>query len=72
METLLSCAGFFLFLFLLSEDFQQFLLRLQTLLQNQPRWKYLAYPLGALLFAGAAVLFSKVLINFATITFSYE
>jgi len=72
LEILLSFAVFFLFFLALSEDFPKYRQRLQAFLQERPRWKYLAYPLGALLLAGTAALFFKNLINFANNLFSYD
>jgi hypothetical protein len=65
-------AGFFLIFFLLSEDFQQGLKRLQTFLQARPRWRYVAYPLGVLLVLGAAALIVQALVIFAASRFSYD
>ncbi|MCX5893593.1 MAG: hypothetical protein NTW80_11605 [Deltaproteobacteria bacterium] len=72
MNTLLSCAAVFLILFFLSEDFQTGLQRLRSVLQQKPQLKIVAYPLGALLFLGAAVLIIHLLVHFAADCFSYD
>ena len=64
LEDLLFFAGFFLIFFFLSEEFKRSLHRLSALLQQRPRLKYLAYPLGALLFLGAAALIIHSVVHF--------
>lgn len=72
LNTLLACAGVFLILFFLSEDFQAGLQRLRTVLQQKPRLKIVAYPLGALLFLGTAALIIQALMIFMASRFSYD
>ncbi len=72
LETILAFAGFFLIFIFLSEDFQQWLQRLQATLQRWPRWRLVAYPVVALLFVGAAALIIQALMIFATLRFSYD
>ena len=72
VDTFLSLAGLFLIFIFLSEDFQRSLQHLKTLLAPRPRWKLLAYPLGALLVLGATALILHTLTNFAALRFSYE
>jgi hypothetical protein len=71
-EILIVVAGLVLILFFCTEPFQQGLVRLQALLRQQPRLKYIAYPLGALLFLGAAALIIHTLVIFAASRFSYD
>lgn len=72
LETLLVGAGCLLIVFFCTEAFQQGLKRLQTALRQQPRLKFVVYPLGALLFIGAAALIINALVDFAAQRFSYE
>ncbi len=72
LETLLLVAGLLLILFFCTEPFQQGLARLQAVLRQRPRLKYIAYPLGALLFLGAAALILHTLVIFAASRFSYD
>ena len=72
LETLLIVAGFLLILFCCTEAFQQGLARLNAALRQRPRLKYVAYPLGALLFLGAAALIIHTLVGFAASRFSYD
>lgn len=72
LEAILVCAGVFLLIFFLSEDFQASLHRFRTLLQQKPRVKIVAYPLGALLLLGATALFIQVLTIFMANRFSYD
>jgi hypothetical protein len=72
LDTLLYLAGFFLIFIFLSEDFQKGWQRLKAILQQRPRWKFFAYPLGALLFLGATGLIILTLIKFAALHFSYD
>ena len=72
LNTLLFCAGVFLFLFFLSEDFQAGLQRLKTILQQNPRLKIVAYPMGALLLLGATALIIQALMIFMASRFSYD
>lgn len=71
-DTLLLVAGLVLILFLCTEPCQQGLARLQAALRRRPRLKYIAYPLGFLLFLGAAALIIHTLVIFATSRFSYD
>jgi hypothetical protein len=71
-KTILLAAGFLLSLFFFSEEFRNTLLRLQAILQQRPRLKYLAYPLGALFFLGAATLIIHALVFLAACRFSYD
>jgi len=71
-EDLLSVAGFLLLLFFCTEAFQQGRKRLEAALRQQPRLKFVVYPLGALLFIGAAALIIKALLGFAASRFSYD
>jgi hypothetical protein len=70
--TIQLVAGLLLSLFFFSEDFLQALLRLKATLRQRPRLKYLAYPLGALFFLGAAALIVHALVVLATSRFSYD
>lgn len=72
LDTFLSFAGLFLIFIFLSEDFQRGLQRFKTFLQERPRWKFFAYPLGALLVLGAMALVIQTLMNFAALRFSYD
>jgi hypothetical protein len=72
LDTLLLVAGFLLILFFCTESFQQGLARLHAVLRRRPRLKYIAYPLGALLFLGAAALIIHTLVGFAASRFSYD
>ncbi len=72
LETILPVAGVFLFFIFLSEDFQQWLLRLQNELHRRPRLKIVAYPLGALLILGASALIIRVLRILLASPFSYD
>jgi hypothetical protein len=72
LEPLLLVAGFLLILFFCSETFRQSLARLKAALRQRPRLKYVAYPLGALLFLGAAALIIHTLVGFAASRFSYD
>ena len=72
LETILAFAGFFLIFIFLSEDFQQWLPRLQATLRRRPRWRLVAYPVVALLFMGAAALILQALMIFAALRFSYD
>jgi hypothetical protein len=72
LETMLLVTGFLLIPFLCTEPCQQGLARLQTVLRQRPRLKYIAYPLGALLFLGAAALIIHTLLIFAASRFSYD
>ena len=72
LETLLFVAGFLLILFFCTESFHRGLVRLNAILQQRPRLKYVAYPLGALLGLGAAALIIKALVVFAANRFSYD
>ena len=72
MEILLLVAGCLLILFFCTEAFQQGLERLNAALRQRPRLKFVAYPLGALLFIGAAALIIKALVAFAASRFSYD
>lgn len=59
LETILAGSGFFLIFILLSEDFPQWVQRLQATLRRRPRLKYVAYPVAALPFMGAAASSSR-------------
>ena len=72
LETLLVVAGFFLIVIFFSEEFQQGLRRLQVLLKQRPRLKYVAYPLAALLGLAAAALIIHALVHLAASRFSYD
>ncbi len=72
LNTLLACAGVFLIIFFLSEDFQAGLQRLRSALQQKPRLKIVAYPLGALLLLGATALIIQALMIFMASRFSYD
>ena len=72
LQGLLFVAGFFLIFIFCSEEFKRGLQRLKALLQQQPRLKYLVYPLGALLVLGAAALMINAVANFAALCFSYD
>ncbi len=73
LSTLVICTGFFLILFGCTEEFQRLMVRLKVLLHQQPRFKYLAYSLGVLLFLSAAALIAHSLFEFCTaLKFSYE
>ena len=72
LETILACTGLFLIFIFLSEDFQQWVRRLQETLRRRPRWRLVAYPVVALLFMGAAVLILRALMIFAALRFAYD
>lgn len=72
LETVLLVTGFLLILFFCTEPCQQGLARLQAVLRQRPRLKYIVYPLGALLFLGAAALIIHTLVGFAGSRFSYD
>lgn len=72
LQTILAFAGFFLISIFLSEDFQQWWPRLQAKLRRRPRWRWVAYPVFALLFMGAAALIFRALMIFAALRFSYD
>jgi len=72
LEPLLLVAGFLLILFFCTEAFQQGRKRLEAALRQQPRLKFVVYPLGALLFIGAAALIINALVDFAGSRFSYD
>ena len=72
LDTILSLAGLCLIFIFLSEDFQRGRQRLKTFLQQRPRWKIFAYPVGALLVLGATALIIQTLIHFAALRFSYD
>jgi len=72
MDIFVSGAALFLIFFVLSEDFQRGRQRLKTILQQRPRLKFVAYPVGALLFLGAAALIIHLLVHFAANRFSYD
>ena len=72
LNILLPCVGVFLIFFFLSEDFQAGLQRLRTVLQQKPRLKIVAYPMGALLLLGATALIIQALMIFMASRFSYD
>ncbi len=72
LETILPVAGVFVIFIFLSEDFQQWLLRLQNELHRRPRLKIAAYPLCALLILGASALIIQVLLILLASPFSYD
>jgi uncharacterized protein YacL len=72
LEDLLFYAGFFLIFIFLSEEFKRSLHRLSTLLKRRPRLKYLAYPLGVLLFLVVAALIIRLVVHFVALRFSYD
>jgi uncharacterized protein YacL len=72
LEDLLFFAGFLLIFFFLSEEFKRSLDRLSALLQRRPPLKYLAYPLGVLLFLVVAALIIHLVVHFVALRFSYD
>jgi uncharacterized protein YacL len=71
--TILFLAGFFLIIFLFSEEFARTLAWLRARLKRSPRSRIIVYPLVLLLIAAVGFIILSSLLEFSTnLTFSYD
>jgi len=71
--TILFYAGFLLLLLLFTEEFARAAAWLKTQLAHYPRYRFIAYPLIAVLLLTAGIIIATSLLEFATTgPFSYE
>ena len=72
LETILVFAGFFLISISSSRGFSAVVAAPSGYVTRRPRWRFVAYPVVALLFMGAAALIIQALVIFAALHFSYD
>jgi H+/Cl- antiporter ClcA len=71
-RAILFYAGVLLFIILFSEEFARALKWLRAYVEQYPRSRLLIYPLFLMLLLGAGIIIAISLIDFSTLTFSYD